>query len=136
MKLLQTAFLIIILVLTLTQVNAKRRRPSEPQKPEYTYVIPEEGQPDPPRKKKKKDRKKEKENEAKLDKLYSSGMDRQQEMLDFKFKQLSKVPNAREQSERDVERRVGGEELQKEKELADKIKESEKRRRERFDENE
>ena len=51
-------------------------------------MIPEEGQtdPEPPKKKRKKDRKKEKENEAKLDKLYSSGMNRQKEMLDFKQK--------------------------------------------------
>ena len=60
----------------MTLINARRRRPSEPQQPEYTYVIPEEGQSEPPRKKKKRDRKKEKENEAKLEELYSSGMDR------------------------------------------------------------
>ena len=80
--------LTLILFQAVSQVSAKRRKPSEPQKPEYTYVIPEDGntEPEPPRKKRKKERKKEKENEAKLEKLYSSGMDRQKEMLDFKQK--------------------------------------------------
>ena len=44
-------------------------------------------------------------------------------MLKFKEQQLKKVPKKKEKSERNIGRKVGSEELEKERDIANKIKE-------------